>query len=87
MDTNNKTYKVEDTPLEKPTVQTDKGHGFCVCCEQEVGDTRMGWCFTCADLQAILIENHDMYDRSVEDWSMSEKLAYIIRTTLKNKTP
>lgn len=38
----------------------------CVCCGREC-DTRLGYCFNCAEAECIIETGEDMYDRSLPE--------------------
>lgn len=54
----------------------------CMFCGRNL-ELRFGGCWECANLQAILIEGHDMDDNDYSDWNKSQILAHIIRKAMK----
>ena len=54
----------------------------CKCCEQEA-ETRMGYCWNCAEAESVIYNGTDMYDNLIpEDESLSKemnKLKYILK--------
>lgn len=54
----------------------------CMFCGRTL-ELRFGGCWDCANLQAILIEGHDMDDNDYSDWNKSQILAHIIRKAMK----
>lgn len=76
-----KVQVTEDGPLVPPKPYENPK---CTCCGREE-ELRMGWCFDCCDLQSMLIEGSDMYDRDCSSWKKSELLAHIVRTVMAYK--
>jgi len=38
----------------------------CLCCDRKE-DTRFGVCFECAEIQTIIVDGTDMYDKGLDD--------------------
>jgi hypothetical protein len=53
----------------------------CKCCERDL-DTRLGFCFACAECESVIQEGKNMWDEDIEKregMSMSmSKLRYIL---------
>lgn len=64
---------------EKPEVYKNPQ---CMFCGRKL-DLRFGGCFDCANLQSILIDNEDMEGNDYSEWNKNEKLAFIIRKSMK----
>ena len=58
----------------------------CKCCE-EIKDLRLGFCFECAELESVIKDGTNMYDKEIpknDGFSQSmNKLKYIIKTLKK----
>lgn len=65
--------------LQKPTAYENPK---CSCCGRKE-DLRLGWCFECANSQAMLIDGKDMYDNDCSNWNKSEVLMFIVRKAMK----
>lgn len=65
----------------------EKPEGFkngCLYCGRDE-ELRLGGCFECADLEAMLIDKMDMYENDYSDWTDKELLAFIIRRAMSYK--
>lgn len=75
----NSLSKVDRKPLQKPEVFKNP---MCTICGRDE-ELRLGFCFECANLQAMLIDGNTMLDNEdVSDWNKSELLAFIVRTAM-----
>lgn len=58
----------------------------CKCCGRHL-DTRMGYCFDCAEAESIIVEGVDMYDKEIpviEGMTKGmSKLQHILRKYIK----
>lgn len=60
----------------------------CKCCGR-VQDTRMGFCFTCVEMESILVEGADMWDKKIpQEKGLTNgmaKLKYLLQNYLDFK--
>jgi hypothetical protein len=62
----------------------------CKCCGR-TQDTRMGFCFDCAEAESVIVDGTDMYDKPIEKQeglsTALSKVQYILKKfgSIKNK--
>lgn len=63
----------------------DPPKGFkkgCNVCGRDL-ELRLGFCFDCATLQAMLIDGEDMDDNDCSHWTKTQLLAHIVRNAMR----